>query len=34
LKALGFTGAYIDYSVIGHPLRAIDEPIGFRLDAK
>jgi hypothetical protein len=30
LKVLGFKGEYIDYSVIGHPARGIDEPIGYQ----
>ena len=31
LKVLGFAGHYIDYSTVGHPLRPLDEPIGFRV---
>lgn len=33
LKVLGFKGSYIDYSVLGHPSRGIDEPIGYRSPA-
>lgn len=30
LHLLGYTGRYIDYSVLGHPVRSITDPIGFR----
>jgi hypothetical protein len=30
LKVLGFKGEYVDYSVVGHPVRGIDEPIAFQ----
>jgi hypothetical protein len=34
LKLLGFNGQYIDYSTVGHPSRALDEPIGYRSPAR
>jgi hypothetical protein len=33
LKLLGFKGQYIDYSTVGHPVRNLDEPIGYRSPA-
>jgi hypothetical protein len=29
LKLFGYSGDYIDYSVVGHPSRHLDEPIGI-----
>ena len=31
LKLLGFKGECIDYSTERHPVRNLDEPIGYRL---
>jgi hypothetical protein len=30
LKLLRFEGQYIDYSTVGHPVRRLDDPIGYR----
>lgn len=30
LKAIGYADEYVDYSVVGHPARHIDAPLGYR----